>query len=292
MAEMASIRAMNATTPRPRAYVLGAEMRDARRKSGLTLRGLASILDVSHSVLVRWERGDRVPAPESVSAVCAVLGVSATTRNRLLKLTREAAAEPARTPSPGGAPEIDQLSALLEFERTAASITNVAPTVVPPLLQTADYARAIMDAGEPEGADKRVAMRLGRREVVTRRRSAVGYTALVLESALHLPVGGRGVLLDQLAFLLEIGRHEKVDIRVVPLSAGWTPAQSGPFVLLEFAKAPPVVHLEHHRTAQFVQEADDVAGYVEARDQVIRAALTSDDSATFIKQLIAHEEAA
>ena len=99
---------MNATTPRPRAYVLGAEMRDARRKSGLTLRGLAAILDVSHSVLVRWERGDRVPSAESVSAVCAVLGVSATTRNRLLKLTREAAAEPVRAPAPRGPAETDQ----------------------------------------------------------------------------------------------------------------------------------------------------------------------------------------
>ena len=83
---------MNGTTPRPRAYVLGAEMRDARQKSGLALRRLAAILDVSHSVLVRWERGDRVPSAESVSAVCAVLGSSATARNRMLKLAREAAA--------------------------------------------------------------------------------------------------------------------------------------------------------------------------------------------------------
>ncbi|MBK0869219.1 helix-turn-helix transcriptional regulator [Saccharopolyspora sp. HNM0986] len=283
---------MNGTTPRPRAYVLGAEMRDARQKSGLALRRLAAILDVSHSVLVRWERGDRVPSAESVSAVCAVLGSSATARNRMLKLAREAAAEPPPSTPIGVPGQSDQLATLLEFERTATRITDVATNVVPGLLQAPEYARAIIHAGEAENADKRVALRLGRREIITRRRSPVHYRALILETALHQPIGDPGTLLEQLRLLLELGAQDTVEIRVIPNSAGWTPAHSGDFFLLEFSKAAPVVHLEHHRGSVFLQSESDVAAFVRARDEVERVAMSCADSAELITGIIARARAA
>lgn len=282
---------MTATPPRPRAYVLGAELRDARRKKGLTLRGLASILDVSHSVLVRWEHGDRVPSAESVSAVCVVLGVSSTAQARMHKLAREAAAEPAPALNLGTTGGVDQLATLLEFERTATKITDVAPLLIPGLLQAAEYTRAIMEAGIPEReANKRVAMRQGRRDIITRKRSPAKYTALILESVLHQPIGVPGARQDQLRFLDEVAERDNVELRIIPATAGWTPAHAGPFVLLEFAKADPVVHLEHHRSSAFLQEEDAVDAFRSARDELERVALSREDSRKLVAEIAAREQ--
>ncbi|MDA3644528.1 helix-turn-helix transcriptional regulator [Saccharopolyspora indica] len=282
---------MTETTLAPRAYVLGAELRDARTTAGFGLRELATKLDVSHSVVVRWELGQRVPSTESVSALCAVLGINGTTRERLMRLTREAASEPPNTVSVGSTGEADQLAALLEFERMAIAMTDVSPIVVPGLLQTADYARAIMSTGMPNAeTDKRVMMRLGRRDLIIRKRGSVRFAAYMLESALHQSIGGRYVMIDQLQFLLEMGERDNVEIRVVPRSAGWTPAHVGPFVLLEFAKAAPVVHLEHHRSSAFLRDEADVKAFVSAREAVEQAAMSPEDTAELIASVINQEE--
>ena len=282
---------MSETTPAPRAYVLGAEIRDARSRTGLGLRQLAGRLDVSHSVVVRWERGERVPSTESVSAVCAVLGLPSLARDRLLRLTREAQAEPPNSVSVGSVGEADQLTALLEFERIATAITDVSPILIPGLLQTTDYARAIMGTGIPEHeVSTRVAVRRGRREVLTRSDEPVRYTAFLLESVLHQPIGGRAVLLDQLRHVLEISRRDNVDIRIIPLNAGWTPAHAGPFVLLEFAKASPVVHLEHHRSSAYLRDPGDVTAFVKAGKDLGQFAMSCDDSVRLIAEIIHREE--
>ncbi|MFR9727648.1 helix-turn-helix domain-containing protein [Saccharopolyspora sp. MS10] len=282
---------MTANPPRPRAYVLGAELRDARRKNGLTLRGLASILDVSHSVLVRWEHGDRVPSAESISAVCVVLGVSNTAQSRMLKLAREAAAEPSPALNPDGIGEADQLATLLEFERTATKITDVAPLLLPGLLQCADYTRAIMTAGVPDQeANKRVAMRQGRRDIITRKRAPARYTALILEPVLHQPIGRPAGRYDQLRFLDEIAERDNVELRIIPSAAGWTPAHAGPFLLLEFAKADPVVHLEHHRSSAFLREPEAVEAFRSARDELEQVALSREDSRKLIAEIASREQ--
>ncbi|MER7009869.1 helix-turn-helix transcriptional regulator [Saccharopolyspora sp. NPDC000359] len=282
---------MSETTPAPRAYVLGAELRDAREKTGLGLRKLAAQLDVSHSVVVRWERGERVPSTESVAAVCAVLGLTTASRERLMQLARDAVSEPANTVSVGPAGEADQLAALLEFERIATAITDVSPIVVPGLLQTAEYARAIMSTGMPNGeTDKLVMMRLGRREVITRKKLPIRFTAIMLEAALNQSIGGSDVMQEQLQFLLEMGERDNVDIRVIPQSAGWTPAHAGPFVLLEFAKAAPVVHLEHHRSSAFLRDEGDVSAFVTAREDIERVAMSPAASAELITDVINAKE--
>lgn len=282
---------MGGHTPAPRAYALGAEIREARTQAGLGLRKLASQLDVSHSVIVRWERGERVPSTESVSALCAMLGLPGAERDRLIELAREAIVEPSNSVSVGASGEAGQLTALLEFERMVSALTDVSPIVVPGLLQTADYARAIMQTGIPSHeTDQRVMMRLGRREIITRRNSPVGYTAYLLESALQQSIGGREVMLKQLEFLLELGQRENVSLHVVPLSAGWTPAHAGPFVLLEFAKAQPVVHLEHHRSSAFLRDTADVKAFIAAREDVHRAAMTTEHSSQRIADVITKME--
>ena len=117
-------------------------------------------------------------------------------------------------------------------------------------------------------------------------------SASILETALHQPIGDPGTLLEQLRLLLELGAQDTVEIRVIPNSAGWTPAHSGDFFLLEFSKAAPVVHLEHHRGSVFLQSESDVAAFVRARDEVDRVAMSCADSAELITGIIARARAA
>ncbi|MGJ7907630.1 helix-turn-helix domain-containing protein [Actinopolyspora sp. H202] len=261
------------TNPAPRAYLLGSELRYARTQARMTMRDLAERLDLSHSVLVRWENGARIPSSDSVSAICAVLGLSSSERDRLAEMAREAAAEPPNSVSVGSTGEQDQLAALLEYERNAATITNVSPVLMPGLTQTSAYVRAIVGT-ETENVDKWVSMRLGRKDIITRRRSPANYVAFILESVLHQRIGDLETQIDQLYHLAELGKLENVEIRLIAAEAGWTPAHTGPFVLLEFTKADPVVHLEHHRSSATLRDKEDVAAFRDARDHLGRVAMS------------------
>ncbi|WP_342752515.1 helix-turn-helix transcriptional regulator [Actinopolyspora alba] len=274
----------------PRAYILGSELREARVGAGMTVRKLATQLDVSHSVVVRWERGGRVPSTESVSAMCAVLDLPSHQRDRLLELTREAASEPVNSVSVGATGEGDQLTALLEFERTSTAITDVSPLLMPGLLQTGDYARAIMGTGVPN-VDERVALRLGRSDVITRRKAPAAYTAFILDSVLHQAVGDEEVMAEQLLHLTEMSQRGNVEVRVIPRHLGWTPAHAGPFMLLEFERASPVVHLEHHRSSAFLRDEGDVSAFVDARDDIDRLAMSAEESRELITETIERLEA-
>lgn len=276
---------MNGTTPTPRAYVLGAELRDLRGQAGLGLRQVAKKLDISHSVIVRWEKGERTPSTESVSALLAVIGVSSADRDRIIDMVREVADEPVNTVSVGIAGMAGQLTALLEFERVATRIVDVSPLLVPGLLQSAEYVRLIMGTGLPPAeTDTRATLRLGRRDVIMREKSPVAYTAFIGESVLRQPLGDAGVLQDQLRLLLKLSEADNIDVRVIPSAAGFTPAHAGPFVLLEFDKAAPVVHLEHHRSSAFLRDPEDVQAYTNAVNDIATVAMSAADSAGLIAE--------
>ena len=107
-----------------------------------------------------------------------------------------------------------------------------------------------------------------------------------VEAALREHTG----LHDQLRFLDEISERDNVELRIIPSAAGWTPAHAGPFVLLEFAKADPVVHLEHHRSSAFLQDDDSVGAFRAARDELERIALSREDSRKLIAEIAAREQ--
>jgi transcriptional regulator with XRE-family HTH domain len=278
------LRCMPVTTGTPKARALGAELRRVRERAGLGVRELARQLNldhVDHSALSRFERGERSPKPEDVATILGVLGVNGDERDRILGLSRDpdgpvwlAVTIPERQ---------QQLAALLEFERTATAVTEVSPLLVPGLLQTADYARAIMVTGKVPAReiDTRVAVRVGRREALTRR-NPVHLTALLGEPVLRQMIGDRQVMADQLAHLLRLAELPAVDLRIVPLSSGWHPGLEGPFSVHEFAKATPVVHLEVRESSLYLHQKADVAAYQDAAAEVLRVAMSADDSAALV----------
>lgn len=278
---------MGLTTATPRAGALAAAMREARERSGLGVRKLAGLLGVSHSTVVGWERGRHVPAVETVSAYLALVGVTGDERERILDLAR-GAAEPdwlaVGIPGIGSA-----LAGVMECERTATRITDWSPMLIPGLLQTSDYARAVIGGGDnlPRHlVETRVTLRLGRRDVLTRPKPA-HLVALIGLPAIRQCIGGRDVMLGQLRYLLDISRLDTVTVRLVDVEGDWHPGLMGPFTVYDFPSAPSIVHLEHHRSGVFLSDRQDVEAYRAAIDTVTRVAMSPAESAQLIATRIA-----
>lgn len=272
---------MGGTTPKARA--IGAELKRAREDAGLSARQLAEKLGKAHTTISRWESGERSPRPTDVAAVLAALGADNNLREELVELARDT---DGRHWLASGLPEQQrQLAALLELERDAIRIVNVSPLLIPGLLQTGCYARAIIGAGgvPPGEVETRVAVRVGRRDVITRS-SPASLLALFDETALRRNIGGREVMLEQLRALKELSGRNNVELRAVPVSAGWHPALEGPFVLIEFADRNPVVQIENRRSALFFHEPIDVEAYQQAVDRVLDVARSATATAELIDE--------
>lgn len=276
-----------AGTPRTRA--LAAALRQARVAGGFGVRELARKLDVSHTTISQWETGKRIPTTEDVSAFLTTTNTTGKRRKEVIELARNAA-DPdwLAIGMPLG------MAGILECERTAAEILNWSPMVIPGAFQTAAYAEAIFSVDEkllPKEIESRVQSRLDRRKMLTKARGGLPpaeYTALIGEWGLRQQIGGSAVHIEQLRALMEFAELPTVTIRVVPIGSGWHPGIAGPFVMYQFSAAPPIVHLEHHRSSAFLY--DDKNGYITdykiAANQVRRASLSPEDSASHINKII------
>lgn len=267
---------------------LGAELRALREARGVGVRALAREAGLkTHAHISLWEKGERQPSEDALTLVLAVLDVSGDDRERMLGMLRE-------TQGPGritaGMPGLGQtLSTLIDLESSARKITDYSLGLIPGLLQTSDYARAIM--GNSPHAETRVVLRAGRRDILTRS-DPVELVALIDSEVLVRPAGTtRSVLIDQLRHLLRMGELPNVTIQIVSSTCPhWHAGLAGPFELIEFPKASPVVHLEHHRSSAFLWEGDDVREFVDAANEVRKLAMTPAESAEAIAWIVNGQE--
>ncbi|WP_116048783.1 helix-turn-helix domain-containing protein [Amycolatopsis palatopharyngis] len=268
-----------------KARQIGAELRKLRVEAGFTGTDVAEALGVQPSTITRWEKGERKQQPEDVKRY--LLFVKAP-EHMVAELVELAEADDTSPWLAVGLPgQRRQLDALLKVEATATSITAVSPLLVPGLLQTGEYARAIMRKGKvPERElHTRVAVRIGRRDAITRSKPA-HLTALIGEMVLTQNIGGREVMLGQLRSLLDAAKMPNVDLRIVPNHTGWHPGLEGPFVLVQPEAGDPVVHAENRRSALFFHESEDVAAYTEAVEAVLEVAMRPAESAGRIEEII------
>ncbi|GAA4837963.1 helix-turn-helix domain-containing protein [Saccharopolyspora rosea] len=276
---------MAATAGTPRARALSAALREARTASGIGVRELARQAGFHHVEISNWETGKRVPKTETVAAILGSLRVSAQERERILDLARNVHEPNWLTVGLKGIPQ--QLAGAVECERAATSIVEWAPMIVPGLLQTLDYTRAIKCVGGlPESdTELRVMLSASRREVITKR-NPVDFVAFIGEVALSEPIGSCEVMAEQLNYLIELAGRSNVAIRIVPLGTGWHPGFAGPFVFYEFPDASPVVHFEHHSSGAFIPAAHDVEEYRKAIRWIDDLAMSEDDSTRFIAKAV------
>jgi len=154
------------------------------------------------------------------------------------------------------------------LEGAATEVRDFELAVVPGLLQTEDYARAIGSAAwpdKPEEVERRVELRMARQACLTED-PPLKFWGIVDEGVLHRRTGGSEVMRGQLRHLIELGRQPNVTIQVLPYSEGWHPGTAGSFSILEFPEGvhSPVAYIE--------SQAGDV--YLEREDDMRRATLT------------------
>ncbi|MBB5067179.1 transcriptional regulator with XRE-family HTH domain [Saccharopolyspora gloriosae] len=248
------------------------------------MRELARRIGVSHGWITRTEAGSRPITAEDVSSILSALEISSGERERLVEMAREADDPDWIRP---GIPGVrDELVTLIEYERTATQITEVAPLLIPGLLQTSDYARAVMKDLPVGEREAKIGMRAGRRDLLDKRKGPK-FEALIAEQALTDQVCGPEEQADQLRHLLNAAQKPNVSLHV--LAAGlhrWTPMRGGHFMFFEFPQAAPIVHVEMFATGVFISRPATIKAYRDAVGTLRQEAMDEEQTADFISSQI------
>lgn len=276
---------------RPSTYArgLGAELQALRAAGGLSTRAAAQLLGWSASTLNRLETGNREADRAEVEALLALYKVVGGERDRLLALVDTA--DRAVWWETSGAAVPSQLSALIGFESQATTITNVETVNLSGLLQTPDYTRALLQGHGLTMPDieTKIAIRLGR-QARLRQQSPPRFIALLDEASIRRPVGGPSVMAAQLRHILRVARRPNVVVQVLPFELGAHPGLDGPYVVLTFAKARTIVHLEHKKSSLFLDKQATVETFVETTARLRDLALDPVGSARLIAETAAEYE--
>jgi transcriptional regulator with XRE-family HTH domain len=260
---------------------LGRELQTVRKKRRLTLEEAAKRINCSQSKLCRIEKGQRSVAIDEVAGLLGLYGVEGKERDDLLELAGNCGERGwwQRTSSDFH----QRRSTFSALESRAETIVDFELTVIPGLLQTADYARALM-VESPTAADDEIddlLMTRLLRQSVLRRKNPPKVLALIDEPVLHRPVGGHGVLRRQLEHLLLASGDPNLSIRVVP-NVGYHAGITGAFHILELPGAPSVVFLEGLASNLFLEDPVDVDLYRQALRNLLDAALDEQASRALI----------
>ncbi|MEU4669364.1 helix-turn-helix transcriptional regulator [Amycolatopsis sp. NPDC023774] len=268
----------------PRIRTLGASLRAARVGAHYGVRELARRIGVSPSLVVHWELGSRVPTAEDVSGVLGALGVVGDEKQRILNLAHGSAEEGWIAYGRPGTP--NQLHCLVACEQAAKAMVEWSPLGIPGLLQTAGYARALLESTGLAAAEveRRIAVRLERRKLIVGA-DPLPFEALVGEAALRDTVGTAATMAGQLRSLASLSARPTITIRVVPSGIGWHPGLAGRFILYNIRDSRPVVYFEHLSSGAFVADDYDVRQYRAAIEGIRKVALNAADSAALATRL-------
>jgi transcriptional regulator with XRE-family HTH domain len=264
---------------------VSAELRALRQAKGLSCQQVAEALDWSVSKVSRMETGIRGLFPDDVAAMLGYLEAPSKLRDELLVLVREG--EKLNWIQFGRGVPSDWKN-LIRMENEAIALYNYEPLYVPGLLQTGDYATAVMRDCSREfaegAAEHMVRARMGR-QVVLSRFNGPTLDVIVDEMVLRRPVGEPGVMHGQLQHLLNMASRPRITVRVVPFAVGANPGQEGAFLILEFDAQPTLVHQESRGMGAFLEEGRYVRRAKVDWRVLGSLALSAEDSARLIADI-------
>ena len=285
-----SIFGTRAGGPTVQRLVLGSQLHRLRESRGITAEQAAEAIRASHSKISRMEHGRVGFKERDVGDLLTLYGVTDNEeRAALLNLAREA-----NTPGWWHA-YCDVLPAWLEpyvgLEAAASVIRTYQIQLVPGLLQTESYARALIRQGsaatEQEIA-RRGELRASRQEIL-RRPGAPQLWAVVDEGALRRPVGSPDTVREQLRHLIQMAGHPAVTLQILPFRAGAHPAMGGPFTILRFAEPDlaDVVYIEQLTSALYLDKPAEADSYLEVMDQLCLQADPAADTTQVLSGILA-----
>lgn len=262
---------------------LATRLRSLRTEHGLSVEQVAEKLLWPSSRIRQLEAAANLPTSADLRDLRTLFKLDDVTTAQLTELTRKASQEA------WWAGYHDLGVPYIGLESRASSITSYTMQYLPALLQSEEYARAIITAIEPQieakVLEERVEARL-RRQNLLNGRNNLRYSVLLDEAVLLRPVGGRATMYRQLDKVLMMARAHKVDLRIVPFERGAGIAQDSNFVLLQFNEPGPfpVVYVEGLAAYHFLDNKQDVNRYLEEVERLKRSALELDDSVERIQQ--------
>jgi transcriptional regulator with XRE-family HTH domain len=269
---------------------LAAELRRLREAVGLTGDDVARQLDCSASKISRIETGRVIVSPRDVRDLLAIYGVTGDQRDSLIQLAREAR-QKGWWQGYGGGVE-PHLVTYLGMESEASEIRQYSVARIPILLQTEDYARAIVTAGRagrgryPDPADRVIEMMLERQRLAEA--SPPQVWVVMDEAALHRKVGGREIMREQIEHLRELSSQKTTFLQFIPFSSGAYPAVDLQFVILAFPDQadPDVAAIGYPTGVLWIEEMADVHRYNVLFHYLQAAALSLADSAALLAQAL------
>ena len=177
------------------------------------------------------------------------------------------------------------------LEESATLIRAYQPQVVPGLLQTEGYARAVTAASFPaapaDDTERRVALRLARQQLF-QRAEPPRYWVVMDETVLRRQVGGPDVMREQIAHLINAARQPGITIQVIPFTAGWHPALYGMFNIYRFpdGQLPDIVYSEALTGAWYLNKPEETAQYAQALDTMCAQAASPEQSLTIFRRIM------
>jgi len=283
---MTEVQEQDPTVQRRRLRV---ELRNARNAARLRQADVAQAMDWSLSKLMRIERGEVSVSTNDLKALLSHYDVKDKGKvNGLLELARAAR----------GASFYDQYVDLLKpgfkeylaYEASASIIRQYDPVLIPGLLQTEEYGRAVLErmAGlGPEEVDKLWTVRQHRQEAVDRE-SPPEMLYVLDEAALRRHIGRGHVMRRQLEQLKDSAAKPHISIQVLPFTRGAHPGMAGNFILLEFTdpSLDNLVHLESINQITIRDDTELIARYLDRFAELERLALSEDESIDFLDKMI------
>jgi hypothetical protein len=271
--------------------LLGAQLRRLRESRGVTRESAGWEIRSSESKISRMELGRVGFKERDVADLLTLYGVTAEQeRAALLKLARDAN-------NPGwwhryGDVLPPWFQSYLGLEAAAALIRSYEVQFVPGLLQTPQYARAVVRLGHgaagPEEIERRVELRMRRQELLRRPRPPRLW-AVVDEAALRRPIGGTEVMRGQLEALLAATATPNVRIQVIPFAAGGHAAAGGAFTILRFGDQdlPDIVYIEQLTSAIYLDKREDLDFYAVAMERLCVEADPPERTPEILERMIA-----
>jgi transcriptional regulator with XRE-family HTH domain len=283
--------AETASGPTVLRMLLGGQLRKLREAAGITPDDAGYEIRASRSKISRLEHGRVGFKERDVADLLTLYGVTDVgERRHLLRLAE-------RANSPGWWARYDDVlpdwfETYVGLEQATSLIRTYELQFVPGLFQTEDYARAVTILGHraapAEEIDQRVSLRLQRQEILARGEPVPKVWAVIDESALRRPLGGREVMRAQLRHLIELTDSPQVTLQIMPFDRGGHSAAGGSFAILRFADAdlPDIVYIEQLTGALYLDRPEELDHYREVMNSLSAEAETPVESARQLTSLM------
>ncbi|MGH3783835.1 MAG: helix-turn-helix domain-containing protein [Pseudonocardiaceae bacterium] len=274
---------------------LGAELRTLREQAGLNIEDVAKELECSVSKVSRLETGQGIPKSRDVRDLLDRYGVTdPAQRDRLMRWVREGNRQgwwddfsDVLAPDPRDPLLPDNLSRYVALEQDASKTRSFETTLAPGLLQTEDYARAVLSTlstADKESTNRLVELRMRRQDRLSAAEDPLTVHMVLDEAVLHRPIGGEEVMRSQLQRLLIDAQRPNITVQVLPFSVGAHRAVDGPFTVLTFPDSDDndLVYVESHLGHLYIEKEHDVEVYERLFDVLVDTSLSVERSAAFV----------